>query len=196
MRGGGDISAVIINHIPISYMLGGKTMNRYRMSILTLITISLLSVAEAEYIVDIMFPRARIDLSLNINAAGHAKKDYDAFIMYPSSFEMDDVPRPSEWVRRGIGTFAEITITNVGDDQFLATFFLEDAEMGEWTPSSVKKLPVRLPSFRSLNMSTTNLSMLLGKWISLGDACVDGVAVEGFQIRVRESVAPMKGAVP
>lgn len=167
-------------------------MNRCRMSILTIITISLLPVAEAEYIVDIMFPRSKIDLSLKINSAGHAKKDYDAFIMYPSSFEMDDVPRPSEWVRRGIGTFAEITITNVGDDQFLASFFLEDVDMGEWTPYSVKKSLVRLPSFRSLNMSTTNLSMLSGKWISLGDACVDGVTIEGFQIRVRESAAPTK----
>ena len=143
--------------------------------------------AESAYIADVIFPSG-VELSLNVDAEGHAKKDYDAFISFPSTFETanSDLPRPTEWDKRGIGTFAEFTITQQVN-QLVATLSLEDAELGEWTENKVKDATIRLPSFRSVNVSSTNLSFVPGQWIHLGGYSQDGSTVDGIKIRIRKN---------
>ena len=146
-----------------------------------------LSRAESAYIADVIFPRGG-ELSLNLDANGHAKKDYDAFVTFPSTFEFENgaLPRPTEWDKRGIGTFAEFTVTQQVN-QLVATLFLEDAELGEWRETKVKDITIiRLPSFRSVNVTITNRSFILGQWIQLGGFTPDGANI-GLKWRIREN---------
>jgi hypothetical protein len=150
-----------------------------------LIAVIKLPVAEAQFIIDIMYSRSQTTISLITDLAGDAHKEYDAYVKYPTSFEMEDYPRPQEWELRGIGTYATISITNM-DEQIVASFSLDDADLGEWTLYNVKDSFVRLPSFRSSSMSTTIRGVVLGKWMPFGNTSVDGTIVEGFKIRIRE----------
>ena len=151
------------------------------------------SLAETAYIADVIFPGGS-ELSLNLDAEGHAIKDYDAFVTFPSAFESENgaLPRPTEWDKRGIGTFAEFTVIQQ-DGQLVATLFLEDAELGEWNETKVKDITIiRLPSFRSTNVKSTNLCFILGQWIHLGGYTSDG-ANHVIKIRIRENSSQQSG---
>ena len=139
-----------------------------------------------EYIVDIVYPRSNTTLSLTIDESGRAHKDYDAYILYPTAFIVDEIIRPAEWEKRGLGTFADISITHTGA-HMVASLTLDDAEL-DWTDYRSRDMTTRVPAFRVMHITSTNLHMFLERWISFGGHREDGEEVEGMQIRIRKKV--------
>ena len=152
------------------------------------------SLADTAYIADVIFPGGS-ELSLNLDAEGHAIKDYDAFVTFPSAFEFENgaLPRPTEWDKRGIGTFAEFKVIQQ-DNQLVVTLFIEDAELGDWSETKVKGITIiRLPSFRSVNVTLTNDDCYsLGQWNQLGGYTGVGGNKE-IKWRIREKSSQQSG---
>lgn len=150
------------------------------------IAMSIACTAAGEYVADVVFPDgdSSVVISLELDPTGYAKRDYDAYLSYPSEYEKSDVLQPAKWEKRGLGYFVEIAATNMGSHINLAVA-LEDARLVGWNTVAAGDASFRGPIFRVLSISSTNLHTWLGHWLSFTGMRDDESLVD-LKVRIRE----------
>ena len=115
------------------------------------------------YFFDVELPDSSETYSLRLDSEGHAKREYDAFVKYPTEFEADETIRATKWESRGIGTFIEVTATLDGEYITLSLSF-EKAEFLGLTLHDMRGHMVKQPTFGSQN-TTAELQVWPGQWV-------------------------------
>lgn len=152
------------------------------------------SMAMTNYVVDVEFTHTDESITLRLDADGHAKRDYDAFVKYPSEYEVtDDAVRPAKWEERGIGTFIEVTVA-LSDKDISLSIRLDAAEFLGLNEYEAKGIKTKSPVFRSIATTIDDMRVWAGQWVMIGGIPYeDNPAI--IRVRVREE-APNHGIEP
>ena len=171
---------------PVSAALGTTKNMRHNFIAAIIILTTLGTFAEEpRYVVDVVYPKSEITLTLPLDDNGYAKRDYDGFLSFPSSFEADPSLIPTEWDKRGLGIFAEISVTNSGN-AFTVAASLEEAALMDWNTTNIYGHIIRLPIFSSINLDTT-ITVNPDQWIDFGGNA-ESNEIAGMKLRLRKSI--------
>jgi len=140
---------------------------------------------EPRYVVDVVYPKSGISLTLPLDDNGYVKRDYDGFLSYPSSFETDPSLTPTEWDKRGLGLFAEISVTSSNND-FTVAAIIEEVDLMGWNTTNIYGQTIRLPVVSSVNLDTT-ITIYLDQWIDF-NGNVESNELAGMKLRLRKSI--------
>jgi len=159
-------------------------MNLKYLAVLLILVAWTIRAEEECCVVDIVYPISGITLSLELDENGYAKRDYDGFLSFPSSYDLETSLIATEWEKRGLGIFAEISATNSGTDYSLSAT-LEEASLSDWNTTNLYGYVIRSPVFSSHNIKTT-VVVFPDQWIDF-PRVINSNDIVGMRVRLRKT---------